>query len=307
MRQHPSAPGDLLRRPRATEQLIGDLRLRSPSARPPGNSGSTPRRSPEVPVASGAAKPAADTVKPVTNAPRTFDAIAGMYDASRRRLVPPLESFYRTAVAALRLGSGQPRCVLDLGAGTGMLAAFVHAEFPDAQLTLLDAAPKMLGQARAKLGDNGITYVEADLMDPLPDGPWDAIVSALAIHHLRDADKVNVYRRVRAALPPCGVFVNAEHVAAPSPALEAEYDRWHEARARAAGSDDAEWAHAIRMMAHDERATVEQQLAWLRYSGFEHADCLLKFQGVRVRRARRVAVSPRLGTRLRPITASNTA
>ena len=49
-----------------------------------------------------------------------------------------------------------------------------------------------------------------------------------------------------------------------------------EARARAAGSDDAEWAHAIRMMAHDERATVERQLAWLRDSGFEHADCLFK-------------------------------
>jgi tRNA (cmo5U34)-methyltransferase len=218
----------------------------------------------------------ADTVGPVTNAPQSFDEIAGMYDASRRRLIPPLESFYRTAVAALRLGSRRPERVLDLGAGTGMLGAFIRAEFPQAQLTLLDGAPRMLAQARAKLGEDGITYLEADLMDPLPPGPWDAIVSALAIHHLPDAHKVDVYRRVRAALAPGGVFVNAEHVAAPSPALEAEYDRWHEARARAAGSDDAEWAHAVRMMAHDERATVEQQLAWLRDSGFLHADCLLK-------------------------------
>jgi tRNA (cmo5U34)-methyltransferase len=38
--------------------------------------------------------------------------------------------------------------VLDLGAGTGMLAARVAAACPDAELVLLDGAAAMLGQAR---------------------------------------------------------------------------------------------------------------------------------------------------------------
>ncbi len=212
----------------------------------------------------------------MTNTPAVFDAVAASYNPSRRRLIPPFEAFYRTAAEALRLTDPVPTRVLDLGAGTGMLSAFVRAEFPDAHLTLLDGAPKMLAQAREALRADHVTYVERDLADPLPDGPWDAIVSALAIHHLDDEDKLDLYRRIRAALGPRGVFVNAEHVAAPSPGLEAEYDRWHEGRARAAGSDDAEWEHAVEMMAHDQRAPVDRQLSWLHEAGFRHVDCLFK-------------------------------
>lgn len=212
----------------------------------------------------------------MANPAHAFDVIATTYDSSRRRLIPPFEAFYGAAVGALGLASAPVRQVLDLGAGTGMLSAFVRARLPAARLTLLDAAPNMLAQARARLGEERTAYVMGDLLDPLPEGPWDAVVSALAIHHLQDAAKVDLYRRVRDSLREGGVFVNAEHVAGPTPLLEAEYDRWHETRARAAGSDDAEWAHAVEMMAHDERVPLEQQLAWLRDTGFRHADCLFK-------------------------------
>jgi len=73
----------------------------------------------------------------------------------------------------------------------------------------------MLDEARAVLGDR-VRYVVADLGDPLPDGPWDAVVSALAVHHLDDAGKRALFGRLHAALTPGGVFVNAEQVGAPS-------------------------------------------------------------------------------------------
>jgi tRNA (cmo5U34)-methyltransferase len=210
-----------------------------------------------------------------------FHAHAGAYEEQRRRLVPGYDAFYGAAIEALGLAGRPLRRVLDLGAGTGLLARHVGAAYPDAELTLLDGAAAMLDEARAVLGEQA-GYVVADLGGPLPDGPWDAVVSALAIHHLADEDKRSLFARTHDALAPGGVFVNADQVAAPSAVMEQAYIAWHEQRARAAGCSDDEWARAQERMRFDRLATVADQLAWLRAAGFADADCLFKDHGFAV-------------------------
>jgi tRNA (cmo5U34)-methyltransferase len=210
----------------------------------------------------------------MTDSATIFDRQAAGYDAQRRRLIPPFDAFYGTAVAALGLAGHAPARILDLGAGTGLLARRVADAYPAAELTLVDGAPAMLAQAREALGDRA-AYVTADLADPLPPGPWSAVVSALAIHHLDDAGKRALFARVHDALSSGGVFVNAEQVAGPSPRFDARYRAWHHERATAAGSSAHEWAGAEERMAFDRCSDVEAQLAWLRAAGFD-ADCLFK-------------------------------
>lgn len=176
--------------------------------------------------------------------------------------------------------------MLGLGAGTGLLARQVAQAIPDAELTLLDGAPAMLDEARAVLGDRA-HYVVADLADPLPEGPWDAVVSALAIHHLDDTGKSVLFGRLHAAIAPGGVFVNAEQVAAPTALFEDLYAAWHKRRATAAGSSHDEWAGAQDRMRFDRWASVEHQLEWLREAGFADADCLFKDHRFAVLAARR--------------------
>jgi tRNA (cmo5U34)-methyltransferase len=165
--------------------------------------------------------------------------------------------------------------VLDLGAGTGLLSERVLAAHPAAELVLLDGAPAMLAEARTRLGERA-RYVVGDLAEPLPAGPWDAVVSALAIHHLPDAGKADLFARVREGLEPGGIFVNAEQVAGPTPWLDELYRERHEQESRALGTTDAEWAQSLERQVHDRCSTVEQHLDWLREAGFGDADCLFK-------------------------------
>ncbi|MEK8109334.1 class I SAM-dependent methyltransferase [Micromonospora sp. M12] len=115
---------------------------------------------------------------------------------------------------------------MDLGAGTGLLSLLLSAAVPGVRLTLLDGAPAMLARATERLDARSVPHrtVHADLADELPPGRYDAVVSALAIHHLDDAGKRELYKRAAGALAPGGVFVNAEQVAGPTPALDRRYD-----------------------------------------------------------------------------------
>ena len=205
-----------------------------------------------------------------------FSAHAPHYTASRSRLVPGFDAFYGVAVDALGLMHSAPRRILDLGAGTGLLSARVLETFPDARLELLDASEPMLAEARTRLGASVAAVHVRDMADALPEGPFDAVVSALAIHHLPDADKRVLMARVHNVLRPGGGFVNAEQVAAPSPELTEVYTARWIADCRALGASESELDEARERMRLDRCRDVESQLAWLRDAGFSAVDCLHK-------------------------------
>ena len=222
----------------------------------------------------------------MAKATSVFNAHAAHYDEARRGLIVPFDLFYGTALEAIELAGPEPKRVLDLGAGTGMLSAFVLDAYPSAELTLFDAAPLMLDKAKESLGDR-VEVVVGDMYTEIPEGPWDAVVSALAIHHMTDEGKQFVYAAAREQLRPGGVFVNAEHVLGPTPAMDAEYRRWHELNARRLGIDDLGWERAEERMTHDHLSPLSDQLGWLEEAGFEDVDCLFKQYGFAVLCGRR--------------------
>ena len=234
-------------------------------------------------------RPSRSTSEPaftsMSHAPKVFDEHAPDYESARRRLVPDYDGLYGALIGSLAMAGRPVGRVLDLGAGTGLVARRVLDAHPDARATLLDGAPAMLAEAEKALGARA-DYVVADLGDQLPEGPWDAVVSALAIHHLADGDKRALFGRVRMALPRGGVFANADQVAAPTRFLQSVYADAHERHARDAGSGHAEWAAARKRMEADRLATLDDQLAWLREAGFADVDCTYKRHGFAVLVAR---------------------
>ena len=212
-----------------------------------------------------------------SSAAQAFSAHAAGYDALRRRLVPDFDGFYGAVIEVLERGVvGEVRRVLDLGAGTGLLSEMIAGAFPEAEIELLDASEPMLAQARQRLGDAVSAVHVSDMNGELPPGPFDAVVSALAIHHLEHADNRALLRRVHDVLRRDGMFVNAEQVDGPTPQLTALYaQRWAD-DCRALGAAEAEIDGARERMRHDRCTDVETQLGWLRDAGFAAADCTYK-------------------------------
>jgi tRNA (cmo5U34)-methyltransferase len=110
------------------------------------------------------------------------------------------------------------RRILDLGVGTGETAARVLELHPEAQVTLVDEQPGMLAEARDRLPNHRVgAVVQGDLLADLPEGPFDLVVSALAVHHLDRAGKRSLFARLRGRLGPGGRFVLGDVVVPADP------------------------------------------------------------------------------------------
>lgn len=198
-----------------------------------------------------------------------FDRAAQDYDAERPMLVPCFEAFYGAGVAAV--GALPPGArVLDLGAGTGLFSALVAAARPGLAITLMDLSAEMLGKAVERFAAMGLGVPEVvvgDYAEALPEGPFDAVISAVSIHHLETALKARVLGMVAGRLARGGVFVNAEQVLGDTPAVEARLDAEWEAAARGLGAADAVIAAARARMAHDRSETLVDNLALMAEAG----------------------------------------
>jgi SAM-dependent methyltransferase len=102
--------------------------------------------------------------------------------------------------------------VLDLGCGAGDVT-FVAAGLvgPDGSVVGVDHSPEALARARLRAGQRGLTqvqFVEGDLKDPAPGGPFDAIVERLVLWLV--PDPAALLRRQATVLRPGGLVVPIE-------------------------------------------------------------------------------------------------
>jgi tRNA threonylcarbamoyl adenosine modification protein (Sua5/YciO/YrdC/YwlC family) len=133
------------------------------------------------------------------------------YAAAIRADLADYEVLQRELLAAATASGIEVRTILDLGTGTGETAAGLLAALPRASLVGVDISASMLDAARSRLPAARVSDLRvARLQDPLPEGPFDLIASALAVHHLTAAEKADLFTRVRAALTPGGRFVLAD-------------------------------------------------------------------------------------------------
>ena len=198
------------------------------------------------------------------------------YDELIRQLVPayPLMRPVQLDWLTLALPDGRGR-VLDLGGGTGALAAAVADRFPSAEVEIWDTDPEMLSVARERCAGFGerIRYVEKSFTDPLP--VCDAVVACIALHHVRDlAVKGRIYQNIFAALRPGGMFVNADTAVCATPALrEHAFALWAKSMEPHGITREAAEAHFRNWAREDFYPPLITELRLLEEAGFIEPEC----------------------------------
>jgi tRNA threonylcarbamoyl adenosine modification protein (Sua5/YciO/YrdC/YwlC family) len=167
-----------------------------------------------------------------------------VYATEIRNDISVYDELQRTTAAAS--GNGARR-VLELGTGTGETAARLLERHPEAVLVGIDESESMLSAAQEALPSGRVELRVQRLEDPLPEGPFDLVVSVLAVHHLEGAAKADLFTRVREVLAPGGRFVLADVVV----------------------PDDPADAVTSLTPGFDKPSSVQDQLSWLAAAGFD--------------------------------------
>jgi len=119
-----------------------------------------------------------------------FDWTPEVYLERIRSQVPRYDELQEQAIAAVPF---PPERVLELGMGTGETTRRLIEAHPDAWVVGLDSSPDMVFRARQTYDDVQL----ARMQDPLPDGPWDLVISVLSVGDLPDDQLQSLCRRVK--------------------------------------------------------------------------------------------------------------
>lgn len=159
------------------------------------------------------------------------------------------------------------RRVLDLGTGDGRLIKLLKSKIPSAKYVAIDFSPPMLKTLKRRFGrDNSVTIIQHSLDSHLPSvGYFDAVISSLAIHHLKQERKKTLYSEIYSIIKSGGVFCNFDHFASRSLRLTKHFKR-------VMGSQRApNRNHGARLN------YVESDIDWLNKIGFVDVDCYWKW------------------------------
>ncbi|WP_460677898.1 class I SAM-dependent methyltransferase [Mucilaginibacter koreensis] len=207
-----------------------------------------------------------------------YDELSGRYTEMISRCVPRYEEMFYNLFHYLPHNL-QPKQILDLGCGTGNLTAAALHYFSNAEIHALDLSADILEECRQRFaGHTNIYYHQQDFsrLQFAPES-FDLVISSIAIHHIPDAEKAELYGQIHNLLKPGGVFTFADQTrGATEEIYQKHIARWQQ-EAFKLGSTEADWqiwmAHQD---AHDYHTPVLWHLQQLQATGFKDVDVIWK-------------------------------
>lgn len=218
------------------------------------------------------------------------------FDTNIRQLLP----YYDEMLSAIALClSPDSQLILELGCGTGELTLQVLQQCPNAQVVAVDYSPRMMTVIQDKLNVHG--KQEQVQLRQLDFGAWaneqvgndigdhfDAIISSLAIHHLSDEMKGQLFHKIARSLKPNGSFWNADPLLAEFSELSEIYEQSRQRWAQQQGLDldhvraKIGQSETYGYSRYDQLATLDTHFQLLQQAGFSKTAVIWKYYNLGV-------------------------
>ena len=210
------------------------------------------------------------------------------WDAQQEAYLPDREERFSAMIDAVEAACGPAPRLLDLAGGTGSITRRLLARLPRATSVVLDVDAALLTIARGSFGDDPRVQIRsADLATPAwrdqlaePDGSFDAVLTATALHWLTPERLAGVYTEAAALLRPGGVLINADRM--PDPGLDSLESGLEQVRARhtaekgsGTGSPWEQWWDDLRADPVLAGPTAERDARFAERAGDHHTESVM--------------------------------
>jgi tRNA (cmo5U34)-methyltransferase len=214
-----------------------------------------------------------------------FDLMADQYDELFVTHMHTYDTTHEMILTMLPFPREDVLRVLELGVGTGNLTSKVLDCFPQSTVVGYDLSSEMLARARAKLASVGarVQLHEGDISQIVFPGPFDAVISAIAVHHVPPPTKPILFHRLYDALRPGGALVLGDAFQAATPTLGERYRDLSMAALARQGIMETPVSDAYRRRnsqpSGGSSTSLQKYLLWMQQARFVNVDCVWKHFG----------------------------
>ena len=192
----------------------------------------------------------------VESLPDFFNNVAHLWDA---KFAADCAHLHRASAARIP-ETELPIRILDVGCGTGLELAHIFERAPNAQVTALDQAPRMLAELKRKYAAQmrQIALLQASCVEwPAGLHDLDYVVSILCVQHFPPDTKVGIYRNFHATLKTGGVYIEGDQMT-DGPAGEDDHRLFENWIAKLPGGRLGQWNYDITLSFETNRQLLLQ-------------------------------------------------
>lgn len=212
------------------------------------------------------------------NTEEFYDKLSSKYTKAILRCVPRYSEMIDMLFFYLP-DKFQPKRILELGCGTGNLTVKIIEHFKDAKITAVDISADIINICKERANCDNVDFLKSDFIDlNFKDNSFDFVISSIAIHHLQNNEKQNLFNKIAKWLTPSGIFTFSDQFKGETEGLyEKHMKLWKDlAFANKVPVDEWEtWMEHQRL--HDFHETINNHVGWLNASGLKNIDVVWKY------------------------------